>query len=81
LEVVDKCDQMGEVARKLTDALRDVRKDRDQMVERIKVLEQQLKDQEIEFENRERQQMLSLEAKYGGKKNEEPLVPRRRYGY
>jgi hypothetical protein len=80
LMVIDKCDKMGEVARKLTDALRDVRKDRDQMVERINVLEQELKDQAIEFENRERQQMLILEAKYGGKEMQEPLVPRRRYG-
>ncbi|KAI5800951.1 hypothetical protein FPQ18DRAFT_301570 [Pyronema domesticum] len=55
LEVVDKYDQMSEVARKLTDAVCDVRKGRDQMVESIMVLEQQLKDQEIEFENRERQ--------------------------
>jgi hypothetical protein len=31
------------------------------MIERIKVFEQQLKDQEIEIENRERQQMAILE--------------------
>lgn len=73
LMVVDKCDMIGEVARKLTDALRDVRKGQGQMIERIKVLEQQLKDQEIKFESRERQQMLILQAKYGGKKMEEPL--------
>lgn len=72
---------MGEVARKLMDALRDVRKDRDQMIERIKVLEKRLKGQEIEFENRERQHMMILEGKYGGKKNEESLVPRARYSY
>ncbi|KAI5798112.1 hypothetical protein FPQ18DRAFT_385554 [Pyronema domesticum] len=74
--VVDKCDKIGEVARKLTEASRDVRKDqdqmveciqvleqqlKDQMVERIQVLEQQLKDQMIEVENREREQMLILE--------------------
>lgn len=81
MKVVDERDKMIDAAEMLTDALRLVSKERDQLLERTKALKQQLKDQEIEFSRRESHQMMLLETTYKRKDNEEPLVPRGRYGH
>jgi hypothetical protein len=79
-KVVDERNKMIDAVQMLTDALRHATTEREQLLERAKVLKQQLKDQEIEFGRRKSHQMMLLEATYGGKDKEKPLVPPGRYG-
>jgi hypothetical protein len=80
VKVAQECNKiLFENVRILADTVLCVRQERDDLSARIKALEQKFKEQEAEFERRQRQQQLNMEAIFGGSDAEEPLVPPGRY--
>lgn len=79
VKVAQECHKMFENARILADTVLCVCQEREGLSVRIKAIEQKLKEQEAEFERRQRQQQLNMEAIFGGSDAEEPLVPPGRY--
>jgi hypothetical protein len=81
VKAAEECAKMVDTVRILADAVRDVREERDVLFAHLKAYEQKLKDQAADFENRQRNQHLILEAMYGGGDAEEPLVPPGRHDH
>lgn len=74
LAVGEECEKMLNTVKVLADALRCLNRERDNLSLHMKGLEQELKDREVAFENRQRHQRIILEAIYGGNDAEEPAV-------
>jgi hypothetical protein len=73
LAVGEECEKMLDTVKALADALRCLHRERDNLSLHMKGLEQQLKDREVAFENRQRHQRIILEAIYGVNDAEEPV--------